>query len=311
MADRKKHKNKKPGKLSAFVTSLLMVLCAVAYIVWGEDLAHAVGRFDYCGLIRFYGSEPPVGTVEVHMLYVGQGDCTLVRTPDGDILIDSGTTMAGDAIVAHLVACGVDSLDYFICSHPHDDHIGSAAQIIEAFPVETLLMPECTATTVVFDRLLTAIEENDVTVEFPEAGETYALGDTELRVLAPVFPSEDLNHMSLVTRLTFGETSFLFTGDAEAPSENEMLTAYFPFELDSDFLKIGHHGSSPSTSAEFLAVVSPDIVGISCGIDNEYTHPHAEVLDRLAAAGVGKILRTDRDGTFVVVSDGKTLTTYN
>ncbi len=232
MIDKKKRARK---KRFALLTSILLVALTLLYMIFGADIAQHVSGFDYSRLYRHFTAEIPDGQIEVHVIDVGQGDCTLIRSPDGSILIDSGTDLSEDGLKQYLTACGIETLDYFICTHPHEDHIGGADMIVESFGIGTLLMPDAASDVVEYEQLCEAIEAENVNVEIPEVGGTYTLGDMELRVLAPVTKSEELNDMSLVVRLTYGATAFLFTGDAEAASEREMLDTYNRLELGSDF----------------------------------------------------------------------------
>lgn len=304
--------NVKKHSLPALIIATLSVLAAVCYIFYADKIAgffHShIGTPDYSGVAEVCGSPLDGGIIQVHVIDVGQGDSTLIRSSNGTVLIDAGTGASEAALKAHLDACGVRKIDYLICTHPHDDHIGGADMVLNEFSVGTVIMTELEATTYAFESLLDAIEEREVNAEIPALGEEYTLGDMHFRILGPVSYTDDANNMSLIVRLTYGETVFMFTGDAESPSEKELVETYTAADLDCDFYNVGHHGANTSSSAEFLELLTPEIAAVSCGKDNEYGHPRGETLKRLEDAGVEKILRTDEMGTVVVISDGKVLT---
>ncbi|MGE5561645.1 MAG: ComEC/Rec2 family competence protein [Chloroflexota bacterium] len=247
----------------------------------------------------------PSGVLEVCFIDVGQADSILVRSDDATMLIDAGNNGDAETVVAFLKEAGVEKLDLVVGTHPHEDHIGGLDAVIRAFPVDRVCLPRATTTTRTFEDLLAAIKERGLTIDSPAADSQFTLGDARGTFLAPRGDDyDDLNDYSLVIRLTFGRTAFLFTGDAGRDSEQEMLAA--GVELQADVLKVGHHGSVTATSAAFLDRVSPAYAVISVGEDNDYGHPHREVVDRLVARGVS-VLRTDVSGTIVVTSDGSEL----
>lgn len=252
------------------------------------------------------------GTVQVCYFYVGQADAELIQFPGGsNVLIDAGTSSTEDELIETLRSLGVETLDLVVATHPHADHIGGMAAVIEAFDVGGVVMPRVsdsdTPTTKTYENLLEAIMEKGLSAAPAEPGaELLSENGAALTVLAP--NSEDygdLNNYSVVLRLTFGADSFLFTGDAEKESEEEMLGA--GFDLSATVLKCGHHGSETSTSPPFLSAVGPQYAVISCGVDNDYGHPDAVTLEKLSAAGV-EVFRTDLQGTIVAVSDGAGVT---
>lgn len=244
----------------------------------------------------------------VEFLDVGQGDATVIYLPNGEtMLIDAGERDQGDNVVATLREQGVTRLDYVIGTHPHTDHIGGLQAVIEAFEIGKLYMPKVLHTTKTFESLLETVRNRNLTVYSAKAGVTVI----EEEGLSAVFIAphgtdyEELNDYSAVLHLTFGETGFLFTGDAEAVSEHEMLNS--GQSLSADVLKVGHHGSTTSNTVAFLKAVSPTHAVISCGADNDYGHPHKQILKRLSALKA-TVWRTDEQGTVTVISDGTTLT---
>ena len=252
------------------------------------------------------------GTLEVYFFDVGQGDSELIRLPGGEnILIDAGTSSTEDELVGELRSLGAETLDLVVATHPHADHIGGMAAVIDAFDVRQVVMPRVsesdTPTTKTYENLLQSIADKGLTITPAEPGdELLSSGGAVLTVLAPNGKDYgDLNNYSVVLRLTYGEDSFLFTGDAEEESEEEMLSLDWP--LTATVLKCGHHGSETSTSPAFLDAVSPQYAVISCGVDNDYGHPDAVTLEKLEAAGT-EVFRTDLQGTILASTDGSGVT---
>lgn len=244
-------------------------------------------------------------TLKVHFLDVGQADSILIQTGEHFMLIDAGNNNDAEFVVKYLKGLGVTKLDYVVGTHPHEDHIGGLDIVIDTFEVGKVLMPKVTHTTKTFEDVLLAIKNKGLKITAPTPGSTLEIGEAKAEVLAPNSTSyEDLNNYSLVLRLIHGENAFLFTGDAEAVSEKEILQE--EFTIVSDVLKVGHHGSSTSTTTAFLEEVKPDYAIISVGKDNSYGHPHQETLDNLIKQGI-KIYRTDKQGTITITSDGQTL----
>lgn len=270
----------------------------------------------------FDGDEPvappqPSGTMELHVIDIGQGDSLLIKTLAGCILVDTGdkSSTNEETLRLYLRSQGVTTIDYAIFTHMDADHIGSADMVLEEFEVKRVIMPDLdesdVPTTVVFEEMITALENSENTeVIAAVSGKVYEIGELIMRILAPNdddYPRNDNNNYSVAVRLDFGSTSFLLTGDAEELSESQMLAAYPKSVLDCDFFKAAHHGSSGSNTEAFLAAVTPKIVAISCGAGNKYGHPHAETLERFSEIGA-TVYRTDLEGTLVFASDGTNIT---
>ncbi len=246
--------------------------------------------------------------LKLHFLDVGQADCILLQTPDGkNLLIDAGNNSDSATILAYLRGQGIQRLDIVVGTHPHEDHLGSLDTIINNFKVGQVVMPKVTTTTETFRSVLLAIKAKGLKITTAQAGLKLDLGpQLTASLLAPNSASyQDLNNYSAVLKVTYGQTSFLFTGDAEELAEQEMLAS--GQDLRADLLKVGHHGSKSSTGKKFLKAVQPKYAIITVGTDNKYDHPARATLSRLSAAGV-TVYRTDTNGTLLVESDGTSLT---
>jgi len=248
------------------------------------------------------------GLLQVHFLDMGQADCILVQAPSGkNMLIDAGNNDDAAKILAYLRERNIRKLDVVVGTHPHEDHIGSMDQVINTFEVGQVVMPNATHTTRTFKDVLTAIKNKGLKITTAKPEITLDLGTgINATVVAPRSAKyKDLNNYSVVIHLTYGSTSFLFTGDAEALSESEMLKA--GTGLKSTVLKVGHHGSRTSSTQAFLDKVKPQYAVIMCGQDNDYGYPHRETLQKLAALDT-QIFRTDLNGTIIATSDGTAVT---
>jgi beta-lactamase superfamily II metal-dependent hydrolase len=208
-------------------------------------------------------------------------------------------------VVNYLKNQGVKSLDLVIGTHPHADHIGGLINVLDVIPVKEVIDPGVVHTTKTFEDYLTLIDKKDIKFTEGRAGMSRDLGNGALMdILHPTSPSSShLNDASIVVKITFGQISFMLTGDAEKASEDQMLKR--KEDLKSTILKVGHHGSKTSTTPAFLSSVSPKVAVIMCGKDNKYGHPHDETLKKLADAKVD-IYRTDVHGTIVITTNGQT-----
>jgi competence protein ComEC len=240
--------------------------------------------------------------IEVHFIDVGQGDCILIETGSNAMLIDAGENNQGAAVLEYLTNQNIMKLDYVIGTHPHSDHIGGLDTIIQPLQVNKIIMPDITHSTDTFEDVLEVIEKKELTITKAVAGDQYTLGNATFQIISPNSDSYgDINNYSVGIKLTFGDTSFLFTGDAEELSEKEMLNR--GFDLSSDVIKLGHHGSEYSSSSDFLDAVNPEYAVISVGIDNQYNHPHEATLQAMKDRSI-KVYRTDLQGSIVFASDG-------
>ena len=317
MASRKK---KRRSSRSPVAVILLMLLAIIAYTFFAAvefyniDIGFEVdlkGANIFEILSQKEGEDiddplpvPADGEAYYHFIDVGQGDAILITTAEGNMLVDTSEKGARDELDAYLKAAGITSIRYLVLTHPDADHIGNADYVIQNYNVQTVLMTDHVATSKTYERLLDAIEEFDVELIIPELGEVFTLGAVQNTVIAPVKDYDDPNEMSLVIKSVYGETSVMLTGDAEVESEGDIVEKWSESALKCDILKVGHHGSTTSTTEEFLSLVAPKIAVISCGEDNKYGHPHDETMEKLTQKGI-TIYRTDTDGSIIFKTDGK------
>lgn len=252
--------------------------------------------------ISYNSNSSSSGKLTVHYIDVGQADSILVQVNGKNMLIDAGNKADGSKVASYLQKQGVKKLDYVIATHPHEDHIGGMSDVIKKFPIEDFYAPKKTTTTKTFENMISALKGKKIKVA--SAGVQLNLGDNvTCEMLAPNSESyEEINNYSAVIKLTYGKSKFLFMGDAEKLSEDEILANNY--DISADVLKVGHHGSSSSSSPNFLDKVSPKIVIISSGKNNDYGHPHKETLSEFKKRNY-TIYRTDIDGTIVLTSDGE------
>ena len=247
-------------------------------------------------------------SITVHYIDVGQGDSILITLSSGEnMLIDAGPNASEEILEAYLRKQKVDSFLYAIFTHPHEDHIGGGDRVIQEYDTENIIMPYVQTNTATYERLLNAIDSKHLSVNKAISGDTYTIGEAEFQILGPNSDTySNTNNYSVVVRLEYGDRAFLFMGDAEKEAEAEILSRYTETDLWADVLKLGHHGSSTSTSEDFLKMVRPLYGIISCGSGNSYGHPHSETLTKLAALDA-EVYRTDMNGTVRVITDGHDL----
>ena len=242
--------------------------------------------------------------LRVDFLNVGQADCALLSTKGHYMVIDGGNNGDADTILSYLEGQGVEKLDAVVGTPPHEDHIGSLDAIINHFDVDAVYMPKIMHTSKTFEDVLDAVANKGLKIKSPDPGDTIDFNGLEIEVLGPQREYKDFNNNSIVLKVNAGETAFLFTGDAEETAEKDILQA--DYDLQADVLKVGHHGSSTSSSQAFLQAVKPKYAVISVGVGNSYHHPEEEALQRLQSIGA-EIYRTDLQGNIVCTTDGKNI----
>ncbi len=282
-------KKKRSGK-----TSLLLIIVLIIVSLFGLGESGVIDTDT-----PTFTNEYLDGEVYVHFIDVGQGSSTLIQQGKNAVLIDSGLSEYGETVSDFITSCGVETLSYVIATHPHNDHIGSITEVMDNFEVGEIIMPELseinTPTTRVYENFIDYIIERDIPVNAAQFNDVYSVEDINIRILGPAKQNKDLNNMSVVCRITAGDSAFMFLGDAET-EELESINKYCSSDISSDVLLMGHHGSSTSIYEPFLDKVNADIAVISCGKNNSYNHPHEEALEYCEESGMD-VYRTDLDGT--------------
>ena len=246
--------------------------------------------------------------IRVDFIDVGQGDASLIVCNGEAMMIDGGSSEKSDLIYSYLESHWVYDLKYVVATHPDDDHIGGLSGAIHEASVERAFCSVNEYDSRSFENYRKSLNEQGVSIEVPNAGDTLDLGGAKVNFIAPIETFEENNNNSIVIRIVYDEVSFLFTGDAEILEEQSILAS--GQDIKSNVLKIGHHGSSYSSTKDFLNAVSPDLAVISCAEGNDFGFPKQSVLDRLKKMEV-KLFRTDLNGSISIYSaDGKTLTIY-
>lgn len=272
-------------RLLSLLIALLFMLTACALPNVAENNAH-------------YKTD---SSLELHFIDVGQGDCALVLSENASMLIDAGTKESGHKITEYIKSKGVETLDYFVGTHPHDDHLGGAARVIRELSPKTVFMTEEFSDAYFYEELIDTLIKENISVTVPEIGCKYREEDFDFKFISPVEDFNDTNDNSLVLMLNFGKTNMLFMGDAEKNVEEKLMEEE---TLKADVLKVGHHGSRYASNYDFLRAVEPVAAVIQSEKGNMYGHPHEEAIERLGEVGAN-ILRCDELGTIVLKSDGE------
>jgi len=231
--------------------------------------------------------------LRVYYFDVGQADSILIVNNGQSMLIDAGNNDDGDLVVNNLNKIGIKKLDYLVGTHPHEDHIGGLDDVINNIKVNKLMMPKTTTTTKTYEDVIDAVSKKKLKIKVPKVGETFNVGNAKCEVMSIEDNKDNLNACSIVIRLEYNGTSYLFTGDAE--KSNEQARSW----PQTDVLKAGHHGSSTSSSQKFLNQINPSLIIISCGKNNDYGHPHKETINRYNKLKA-QVFRTDENGDILV-----------
>ena len=239
------------------------------------------------------------GKLNIYFLDVGQADSILINYDNEYALIDAGNNADGSLLVDYFKDLNINEFKYVFGTHAHEDHIGGMDDIINNFKINNFYMPDVVTTTKTFEDVLDSLDKNNVKFDTPSIGDTFTLGDTELNVLYIGNDSKNLNNSSIVLKLSYKDTSYLFMGDATSVVEKKLNKS----KLHANVIKIGHHGSEYSSTETFIKSVNPQYAIISVGKNNSYNHPSSTIINRLKDNNI-KIYRTDEDGTIVLNSNG-------
>lgn len=296
-----------------FAVALVIALVETEPSQWFE-LIQSYTRA--CNELTGAPAQIPDGQMIIHVIDVGQGDSVLVQSGETNILIDAGEANMAHEVTDYLESLGVNELDWVIMTHPHSDHIGGMPAVLEAVEVEHIMVPyipDSFHPEVLWpDKLTEAMEREDVRPIQAQPGKTYAFGEMTMTVVWPLtsFDGADLNDWSVGLRFSYGDVDYLCCGDMTDSSEDDLINA--GFDIRCEIVKSNHHGSTYANGSDFLYAVSPELALISCGEDNDYGHPHDELLARYEYYDI-QWVRTDIYGDIrVIIKDGRyTIETQN
>lgn len=243
--------------------------------------------------------------MEVHFLDVDQGLCILVKLGDEVLIYDGGERDTSSQVVAYVKDLGITEIDYMISSHYDSDHVSGLIGCLNAFDVKNVFGSNYEHNSKLYGSFIDAVKAEGLEMQYPEVGTEYSFGEAVITILSPEEISKDSNANSVAIKLTYGESDFIFTGDADYGSERDMVAS--GIDIDCEVLSVGHHGSASSSSSIFLENTTPEYVVISCGKENSYGHPHEEVMELLENMEID-VFRNDVQGTVVATTDGKSIT---
>lgn len=314
-----KHKQKEREKKVIALFSIVIAIFLSAYILISVSQEFNFKYIPTMAEVKsFFGlsenNTKMQSDCSVHFIDVGQGDSTLIISDGKSILIDAGEIDQGTVVSHYLKELNIKKIDLLVATHPHSDHIGGMATIVDEFEISKIFMPklpdDMVPTTKTYTKLLTSIANKGLKITQSKPGMAYDFGKGRLEVFGPTGVFEELNDMSLVAKFTYdNDESFLLTGDMEKSAEKDLLNTRS--NLDADVLKVGHHGSNTSSHKAFFESVSPEYCVISVADDNKYNHPHKTTLNRIKE-NQAKLYRTDFDGSIIfdiVNGDFKVTTT--
>ena len=301
------NKNNKSNVVGSIITILILIVMAVVGANSDglySSQAQNVEKVDNLENVTIHTGDgviskiPNDGNLRVYCLDVGQGDSILVVNNNKTMLIDASTNQMGSKVVEYLKNLGITKIDYLIGTHPHEDHIGGLDNVIKNFEIGKFFMPKKQANTKTFEDVLDAASSKKLKISSPSIGDKFNVGDAECEVMSIKNEADNLNDCSIVIQMSYDGVKYLFTGDMEAEIESSRTWN------EVDILKVGHHGSKTSSSKSFLNQTKPKVALISCGVGNDYGHPHDAAVKRLENIGA-KIYRTDKEQTIMVLQEPK------
>lgn len=308
MAERKMTKRQKQKAIKGILTVICLIILAVLWffikpVFWDGD-GEGTGQSTPNVNDNKVTYEVPEGTAEIHYIDVGQGDSTLIKVGDKNILIDTGEKEAKEQLISYLNDHDVEEIEYFVVTHYDSDHFANAVDILDTYDVKNLIVPNQIKTTNMYETFMAKVEEQveNGSIELLVANDMIEqkidVNSLEITILAPLKEKySSSNDYSIALMVRYGNIKALFTGDGEEEAEEEILNKYTSAVLDCDVFKLGHHGSSTSSCQELLNRATPTYVIVSCGLDNSYGHPHQEILERTEGM---TMYRTDTQGSIVL-----------
>ena len=286
-----------------YIHRLLLIIIIITYMIFAEQINNSFGLTEEkADELKTKEVTKLNDKLKIYYFNVGQADAILIDSNNEYMIIDGGNNNDGPLLVKYFQDLGIKDIKYVIGTHAHEDHIGGLDDIITNFNINTIYIPDAFTTTKTFEDLLDSIAKKNMTYKIPKIDKTLELGSANFKIIYTGTNTKDLNSTSIILKLTYGNTSFLFTGDAPTTIEKQILDK----DIKADVLKVAHHGSKYSSSAHFLKAVNPKYAIISCGQDNNYDHPHSITLNKLEKMNV-KIYRTDKSGTIIATSNGKNI----
>ena len=282
------------------ILKLVVGIVIFIYIIFGTSfLSDASGSYNNVKKNMSNSQEKTTDNITVTFLDIGQGDAIIINSDNKYVLIDSGSYKNNEKIIKYLNDYEIKKFEYVIATHPDEDHIGNMSSIIKSYEINNFLMPDIISTTKTFSDMLDQMKEKNLKYDTPNVDDIFYLNDAKFEVISIGNNSNNSNDSSIILKLIYHDTSFLFMADASINLENKIINK----DIKSDVIKLGHHGSKESTSSEFIKKVDPKYAVISVGENNIYNHPSKEVIDLLNLNHI-KIFRTDIDGNITFTSDG-------
>ena len=291
---------KTKNKIMKFLLIVVIAICTYLYETYfTEPTTEQVVEYRQEEIVKI---DP--NNLVIHFIDVGQGDSILISKNNEHVLIDAGNNEDGALLVEYFKELGIKKFKYIVGTHAHEDHIGGIDNVINNFDLDHYYMPDVITTTKTFEDVLDALLAKEQAFETPNIGDKFKINDAEFEVLYLGKDKSDLNNTSIVLKLTYKNTSYLFMGDATDKVEKILINE--GKDLESDVLKVGHHGSQYSSTAAFLKKVNPKYAVIQVGENNDYDHPRQITLDKLEKLKT-ITYRTDKHGTIVLTSDGENI----
>ena len=288
-----------------FISGLLIIFSLTACNTQIEGTTTQIPTMEPALTVTAKPAEQPVSELTVHFVDVGQADAAILQCEDDTMIIDGGNVADSSLIVAYLKKLNIEHIDYMICTHAHEDHVGGLSAPLSVMPVGAVYAPVAESDSKAYQNFKQKVADQNSEIMHPTNYERMPLGSARVEILASTTNADNLNNTSIILKVTHGNKSFLFTGDAEREEEQGVINT--GYDLSADVLKVGHHGSDTSTSYPFLREVMPEYAVISVGKDNSYGHPTEAVLSRLRDADV-TVYRTDLQGDVIMRSDGENIT---
>jgi len=299
--------NRKKLKLKIIGLILSVILVVFSYLLEQYEDNYINNQPDLT--VNTNTDQPENNYFQMHVIDVGQGDSIFVKCGSKNILIDGGENGKGTIVTEYLEEQNVIKLDMVIATHTHSDHIGGLTYVMNNIETEAFMMSdipdELVPTSKTYERLLNCISENEIEYVEPKSGTELYFDDVKMEILWDGSLGTNLNNTSVVVRFVYKNTSFISGGDAEKAVEEAIVDMY-GYNINSDVLKVNHHGSETSSCQRFVETVSPKYAAMSLGADNSYGFPHQQTLETFRNQGV-MYYRTDLQGIVVFISDGNNI----